>query len=763
VGKAFEDILDLTELQAMGVWIHGDGKGEWLNLQMRSKGRFFSYSDHYVPIDFAGWKYFELIEPETSRFDACSWPYGRAVYKLHRHGTEYDSVLALHLWLNNVQEGETVEVRLGPVRALPVLKNRLLNPVLTLNDRAVDLPVELESGCRLEVEGVDATVFGRQGERLREFQLPTPLPLLQQGENTVEFACDGALPRPRARISLVTREPEPIILNARGTVPPEQQTYEESGEIVIRDFSNAVPASALSTCAEKGKWRLIDWTSASDSGTLLYSYIDETPEIAVPLEANGFYAISLGLFQPPHRKNRIRVKLSDDEQYAEFYQRQGCQWIPLNPGSYRFEEQFWRFAELKGQHLNIAMTPEGSGLGFIRLIPLDKNQIARLQNPVKTPWLWTIDGHGTFIEELTPASRAVSDPIEAMKGSDFTVLSWGIMGADVTNYETQFGRRHDTREQATSRPIDVAISSNIERCLQEGHDTNQLAVETARKNGFKVYLAQRPQFFTLEPPNDVHGSEFYRQNRHLACETRDGRRLMQLSFAYPEVRNHLIDVLEEMASAKPDGLHLIFNRGIPCSLFEKPVIEEFQAAHGVDPRTLGDLDSRLVEFRYRYITAYLKELRERIGPDLAIAASCFATKRLNAQYGLNIADWAKSGLVQHLLPFRWEWDWDEDYEMGWFNDIARNTSCQIWPFAFTGTRHRGGLPREYRHRALELINAGASGLCGWDAQADLACLRLGHRNELELWEELAVPLLQTDIHTMGGVAVDSAVTPHFCA
>ena len=158
VGKRFDQILDLTGQQARGVWVHGDGRGEWLNLQMRSKGRFFSYSDHYVPINFSGWRYFELIEPETSRFDACSWPYGRAVYKLHRHGTEYDSVMALHLWLNNVREGESVEVRLGPVRALPVTTNLLRGLVLTLNGEAVALPVELGSGCRAEIDADARTI-----------------------------------------------------------------------------------------------------------------------------------------------------------------------------------------------------------------------------------------------------------------------------------------------------------------------------------------------------------------------------------------------------------------------------------------------------------------------------------------------------------------------------------------------------------------------------------------------------------------------------
>ena len=210
VGKLFPGPLDLGDRQAMGLWVHGDGKGEWLNLQLRSRGRFMGYSDFYVPITFVGWRYIELIEPESDRFAELSWPYSRAVYKLHRHGTEYDSVSNLHLWLNNVPEGGRVEVMLSPIRALPVLKNRIRRPVLVLNGRATPLPVELDSGTRVEVTGDVGVVFGPKGDRVQEFRLEAPLPELVQGSNAVAFECDSTLARPRVRVSLVTRAEEPV-------------------------------------------------------------------------------------------------------------------------------------------------------------------------------------------------------------------------------------------------------------------------------------------------------------------------------------------------------------------------------------------------------------------------------------------------------------------------------------------------------------------------------------------------------------------------
>ncbi|MBN2452614.1 MAG: hypothetical protein JXR77_19680 [Lentisphaeria bacterium] len=209
-GKGFDPCLDLRQAQALGLWVHGDAGGEWLNLQLRSRGNYNTYSDSYIPVDFHGWRYVELVEPESDRYDILSWPYARAVYKLHRHGTEYDSVRALHLWLNGIAEDGAAEVLLSPIRALPIVPNRLRDPALTINGRTVVFPVTLESGWRVEINGNTGTVFTREGHTRETFPLTTPLPPLGPGPNTVSFACDSEHPRPRARITLVTREPRPL-------------------------------------------------------------------------------------------------------------------------------------------------------------------------------------------------------------------------------------------------------------------------------------------------------------------------------------------------------------------------------------------------------------------------------------------------------------------------------------------------------------------------------------------------------------------------
>ena len=57
--------LDLRRHRALGLWVKGDGRGEVLNVQLHVSPQ--SYLHFYLPIDFTGWKYCELGEPEGDR------------------------------------------------------------------------------------------------------------------------------------------------------------------------------------------------------------------------------------------------------------------------------------------------------------------------------------------------------------------------------------------------------------------------------------------------------------------------------------------------------------------------------------------------------------------------------------------------------------------------------------------------------------------------------------------------------------------------
>lgn len=206
VERTFTPPLDLSKHQALGLWVHGDGQGQVLNLQLRSPHHVsHGIGDHYIPIDFTGWRYFELIEPEGERHAEYAWPYG-GIYAIYRESVAYGQVESLGLWYNNLPPGKRAACYLSPIRALPLASAKLLKPAVTIGKTRIVFPVEIESGCYLEYNShVDCKLYGPQGQLLRSVTPEGDAPQLAAGSNQVRFegtAAGGA--SARAHVSVMT-------------------------------------------------------------------------------------------------------------------------------------------------------------------------------------------------------------------------------------------------------------------------------------------------------------------------------------------------------------------------------------------------------------------------------------------------------------------------------------------------------------------------------------------------------------------------------
>jgi hypothetical protein len=204
--RTFTTPLNLSGHEGIGLWVHGDGQGELLNIQLRCPEHLVAgIGEHYVPIDFTGWRYFELVEPESRRWAQYSWPYGDA-YSIYRESVNFSQVSSVSLWLNNIPPGKSVKVHLSPVKALPLLKSLLHQPNLTVNGKTINFPMELESGCYLEmVSDVDCKVYGPKGELKGEVKPESEPPILNTASNQVrlEAQADPGI-RLRANVTIIS-------------------------------------------------------------------------------------------------------------------------------------------------------------------------------------------------------------------------------------------------------------------------------------------------------------------------------------------------------------------------------------------------------------------------------------------------------------------------------------------------------------------------------------------------------------------------------
>ncbi len=214
----------MRQTVGMGLWVSGDGNGQTINIRLRSpKSVSNAIADHYVTVDFKGWRYFELIEPEAERVRNYFWPKesedpawvvsdeefafrGGYGYPVYRESADFSRIASVRLWYHHLPAGREVNCLFKPVKILPLVSIALRHPTVRIGNDEIVFPVELESGQYLEFDGsAPAIVYGRDGAPLARVAPQGTVPTLRAGQNVIGFACQPSLPvTPRARVTVIS-------------------------------------------------------------------------------------------------------------------------------------------------------------------------------------------------------------------------------------------------------------------------------------------------------------------------------------------------------------------------------------------------------------------------------------------------------------------------------------------------------------------------------------------------------------------------------
>lgn len=202
--RAFDPPLDLGDRQALGLWVYGDGQGELLNLQLRSPDHITrSMAERYVTVDFEGWRYFELIEPDADRWAGMGWPYGHPYY-IYREYPSFGAIRSIDMWCNGLPPGGRCRVLVSAVRALPLRPVRVEGVEIASDGQRLALDATLETNSFLEMTpGGVVTTYDRWGNVLGEYAALSGW-VAPSGESTLSVALKGeGSPRARVRVSVM--------------------------------------------------------------------------------------------------------------------------------------------------------------------------------------------------------------------------------------------------------------------------------------------------------------------------------------------------------------------------------------------------------------------------------------------------------------------------------------------------------------------------------------------------------------------------------
>ena len=191
---------------AFGLWVKGDGSGALVNLQLEGVPEFLGgISDHYVRLDFTGWKYITCLlrERDAGEFWKYIWPYGGGYAPCYRSMIYPEHIRAFTVYLNDIPRGGSATVEFGEVEALAMVPGaELENASVKVNGESFALPFALAAGEYAELDGAKWIKYSALGTALTAMDAEKS-PRLAAGFNQVELVAPAGA---RAELTFFARD-----------------------------------------------------------------------------------------------------------------------------------------------------------------------------------------------------------------------------------------------------------------------------------------------------------------------------------------------------------------------------------------------------------------------------------------------------------------------------------------------------------------------------------------------------------------------------
>lgn len=187
--------------RAFGVWVNGDGSGEWLDLQFTTPREFHAaVSDHYVKIDFTGWRFVTVLlrERDAGMRSQLGWPRNGGHNEVYREAIRPEHLESVSAYVKETPASGQSAITIGRVVALPQIAGDMGQAAVVVNGARYEVPFVLHSGEYVELERTGWTYYAADGEKLAVAPAKA-LPKVKKGRNAVRLeAAEGV----RAEVSL---------------------------------------------------------------------------------------------------------------------------------------------------------------------------------------------------------------------------------------------------------------------------------------------------------------------------------------------------------------------------------------------------------------------------------------------------------------------------------------------------------------------------------------------------------------------------------
>ncbi len=540
--------------------------------------------------------------------------------------------------------------------------------------------------------------------------------------------------------------------------------------IMFADFSKALPVAALTSGhREKGKWKVLPYSTTDLKGNAIstYSFTGASP-VTLPLDTKGWHAVYVGVCTVStgfkEAKNGLQVKLSSESVFKRIANNMALQPNRVDV----IEEEFLTVASLDGQSIEFAPLPNlPATICYVKLVPLSDQEIAAYtsekadaaQSPARTS-IATFDGH-SWIWPYEP--KTVDDLLASLHGfenSDIGKWWFQVLGADLVIYPSKVGNMPGEYTVDFPTAAHASFTHSLKGLWANGINPLKVARDEARRQGVEFHVMLRPAGWKAAIPyEETFNSKFFDEHPEWRCIDRDGTPTMYMSYACPQVRQHLLEIFRETLELEPDGVGFLFNRGMPMILWEDAFCERFEQVYNADARQVAEDDHRILSMRSTIMTEFMQEIRRLLDETAdkqgrtnryKISLGTFSKEEDNQKFGFDLPHWIQKGLVDELgvAWFAHHTSFAQP-DMAYYKKLTAGSKVGVYPFVISW---KPGKPQELCKKVTAFYNGGAAGIAIWDPSVEVGWTetqhgnvfdvlsRLGQRDLIAKWAEKGVPL-----------------------
>ena len=424
----------------------------------------------------------------------------------------------------------------------------------------------------------------------------------------------------------------------------------ENGEILYTYLDEHFePRENLSPYALMDKWRVVPIGTAEYSTNMLASLGGHPEDITLSPELEGWYKIYLHI---PAGDGHLHIKLTNDPCFLKTE--------TSIRDFYTMEEFLWRCADMTGQSLTLTRKFDAenrhSMLAAIRFVPMSEEEIVDYQREslrTDTKRIYATDDMHNRLYFTYPRTY-----------DDWRSVAFNYAHSDVEWLSIEQIRNFVCNRLPTSNTKEFCFPRAGDRNVQEQFplfdydEVLRTVVNQGHSQELKMSVSLRMGAWGLTYPYDQYyfDCDFMQENPQWRTYDRNGDEIAAMSYAYPEVRKFMVDELLHMARSGCDAVTLIWHRGIPYVLYEKPVADRFFELYGEYPYELPLDEPRLNRLHCDIMTGFIREVRSALDAEFGKGKIELHVRTLYSPYdtkyvGLDVEQWAKEGLIDAIISY----------------------------------------------------------------------------------------------------------------